>query len=154
MFSFADTMRFWGKAEIKGTNDCWDWLAGTFVDGYGTFWFRNKMYRSHRVSWILTFGEIPDGLLICHRCDSPHCVNPRHLFMGTNGDNMMDASRKGRLNAPRGENHAGSKLKNEDVFEIRRLRNQGLSYSELGRKFNCSDVNIKNIIVGKKWKHI
>ena len=103
---------------------------------------------------IFTFGEITDGLFICHHCDNPHCVNPRHLFIGTNGDNLMDASRKGRLNAPRGESHGGSKLKNEEIYEIRRLHKQGVTYKELGRRFNCSDVNIRNIIIGKKWKHI
>lgn len=85
--------RFWAKVE-KGP-DCWEWKAFR-NKGYGKFTYNGRMYLAHRLSWILTNGPIPDGLGVLHSCDNPPCVNPDHLFLGTQLDNMRDASNKGR----------------------------------------------------------
>jgi hypothetical protein len=91
--------RFWTKV-IKGQT-CWLWTGATNAKGYGIFGFRDKLMRAHRVAYMLTHGPIVDGLLVCHRCDTPACVRPDHLFVGTAADNTKDARRKGRLKSGR-----------------------------------------------------
>ena len=93
------TDRFWQK--VNKTGKCWEWTGclkdGSGGCGYGFFWFNGKNVRAHRFSWILSFGEIPNELCVCHKCDNPRCVNPEHLFLGTVHDNNVDAVKKGRV---------------------------------------------------------
>lgn len=93
----SDTVeqRFWPK--VEKTDSCWIWKAARRPDNYGQFKFRGQMMNANRVSWILHNGEIPDGLLVCHRCDNPPCINPDHLFLGSHQDNRTDAVKKGRI---------------------------------------------------------
>ena len=86
--------RFWAKVDKSG--DCWLWTASKTKEGYGYFRFDGAMRKAHRMSWLLTNGEIPEGMLVCHTCDNPSCVNPKHLWLGTNRDNMDDMNAKGR----------------------------------------------------------
>lgn len=89
--------RFWSKVDLKGPDDCWEWQASKLPDGYGSFGVRSRVVdKAHRVSWVLKNGPIPDGMSVCHRCDNPPCVNPDHLFLGTQQDNMKDMVSKGR----------------------------------------------------------
>lgn len=99
--------RFWVKVDKSaGPDECWPWLAGSCSAGYGTFRFNDRENSSNRVAWMLSFGPIPDGLWVLHRCDNPPCCNPRHLFLGTCGDNVRDCIAKGRGNRARGERSA------------------------------------------------
>ena len=86
--------RFWSK--VNKTGDCWLWTGVRVGIGYGQIYLNGKKTPAHRVSWLLHHGIIPNGLLVLHKCDNPPCVNPNHLFTGTNSDNMKDAYIKGR----------------------------------------------------------
>ena len=87
--------RFWQKVNVTPT--CWLWTASQNSDGYGVFSLDARTLRAHRVSWTLHAGKIPEGLCVLHSCDVRNCVRPAHLFLGTQRDNMVDASQKGRL---------------------------------------------------------
>lgn len=104
MLSESETERFWSRRQIVG--DCWLWTrtkkfreypAGGVVPYYGSFWSEGRSYIVHRLAYELTYGPIPKGLEVCHRCDTPACFNPDHLFLGTHTDNMRDKVKKGRV---------------------------------------------------------
>lgn len=90
--------RFLAKVQVQ-PDGCWVWTAA-LRDGYpyGVFCFDGKTYRAHRFSYLLYRGEIPEGQHVCHSCDNPTCVNPHHLFLGTQSDNIQDCLEKGRFN--------------------------------------------------------
>jgi hypothetical protein len=90
--------RFWDKIQCPdGPDGCWLWTGGKADHGYGTFWFNGRLTRAHRFAWTTFCGVIPAGSLVLHRCDTPACVNPSHLFLGSQSDNMTDCSTKGRV---------------------------------------------------------
>jgi hypothetical protein len=139
--------RFWRKV-AKG-DGCWMWLGGRFDRGYGRFNPEGKIsVRAHRYAWEVTNGPIPDGLIVCHRCDVPLCVNPAHLFLGTHKDNAQDRERKGR--GIYGERHPRAKLGRLEVAEIRALRAQGLSYRAIGNRFGVTAEQAGNVA---RWRH-
>ena len=150
--------RFWERCDKSGGSDaCWNWTAGCFVDGYGQIKVKGKPTKAHRLSWEIHNGPIPAGKLICHSCDNNRCVNPKHLFLGTHKDNMDDMRNKGRDNYVRsqwGENHADAKLTEKDVLEIRRLKEEGVSANHLSERFGVCAVQIRAIIRRQYWKHI
>lgn len=88
--------RFWKKVDKSGGPDaCWLWTAAKEHSGHGALSYKNKLMQAHRVAYVLAHGSIPDGLIICHRCNVPACVNPSHLYAGTHQDNMRDAINAG-----------------------------------------------------------
>jgi len=151
-----DIARFWAKVNVLGPDDCWEWLAGTNDKGYGNFWVEGKTLRPHRISWELTHGPIPEGLHCLHHCDNRVCVNPSHLFLGTNKVNVDDRVLKGRTFHPIGESHSLTKLSNEQVLEIRRLYTleNHVSQAKLGILFGVKRSVITKIISRKTWSHI
>jgi len=146
--------RFWSKVNVSTVDDCWEWQASKKDTGYGQIYVDGGPARAHRISWELTQGEIPEGLLVLHRCDNKICVNPNHLFIGTHSDNLVDSYNKGR-NYPRGEQKSGAKLKGAEVLEIRRLYATGkITQNKLARLFEVHEGAVSNIIYRHTWKHI
>lgn len=89
--------RFWTKVDIKHPNDCWEWKAFKGKDNYGWFHYKTGSETAHRVAYILTYGPIPQGLYVLHNCDNTRCVNPYHLKLGTQADNVKDMKDRNRF---------------------------------------------------------
>ncbi len=136
---------------------CWEWQGWTNKDGYGEFEYHDKLYRPHVVAYMISAGlpAIPYKMCVCHQCDFPACCNPNHLWLGTQKENIQDASRKGRLtNRLKGEKHLKAKLSSADVQQIRILREQGWMYKDIHDIFpHVNRSTIQNIGKGKTRRH-
>ena len=128
---------------------CWLWLAQVTSKGYGCFWFRNYPWRAHRAAWVLFRGEIPEGVQVLHRCDNPSCVNPEHLFLGTNADNMRDRDTKGRANQRRGEQHPYATFTEAQVHAIRA---DPRSMLEIAAAYGRPYMTIYQIVRRHTWR--
>lgn len=144
----------WGLAErfafyVQKGDGCWEWRGPKTSLGYGKLCFNYKYLGAHRVSWELHRGPIGAGLFLCHKCDNPGCVNPDHLFLGTQMDNMRDKIAKGR--DLYGEKNTEAKLKECQVREILR---DTRSLKEIAADYDVSGTMIGFIKNGRKWKHV
>lgn len=154
--------RFWEKVDDRaGPENCWPWLAGHDIHGYGVFMvgYPGRMVprKAHRIAWELTHAtHIPKGLCALHECDNPPCVNPAHLFLGTLKDNAADMLRKGRNrpNPQRGEANHNAKLTEERVRLIRHLRKLGWSRSQIATAARTSERSVKHVVQGETWVHV
>lgn len=139
--------RFWSK--VEKTDSCWVWKGGRRRKGYGVFHVLSRPVAAHRFSWELASGQkVPEGFHVLHRCDNPPCVNPAHLFVGSNADNMADAVEKGRHSSlhQRGRRR---RLSPEDVLEIRkRYGLGGLSHNDLAAAYGVSRTTIADVLKG------
>lgn len=147
---------FWNRVDVRGPDDCWVWQAQRDRDGYGGVEYGGKKQKSHRVSYVLANGEIPNGLCVLHSCDNPPCCNPAHLFAGTDADNVRDREAKGRGKTSRpGQLHPCAKLSDDGVRSIRSMYASG-SYSqqELAVIFGISRPQICGIVNHKSWTHV
>ncbi|HEY6731901.1 MAG TPA: HNH endonuclease signature motif containing protein [Solirubrobacterales bacterium] len=140
----------------RGADECWEWQARRHKQGYGLLseWDGERRSRllAHRVSWELAFGQIPDRLHVLHRCDNPPCVNPRHLFLGSQRDNNADKVAKGRQ--PRGESHPHSRLTEHDVRAIRDRARRGERRLLIAESFGISDTHVYAIINRRYWASV
>lgn len=146
--------RFWPKVQ-KSDSGCWMWTGALVGRGYGNFWDGNHYPPAHVFSWKLVNGEIPDGLFVLHRCDVRACVNPDHLFLGTQRDNIRDMMSKNRhrMGGPSGERNGNSKLLADQVKTIRHLYfAERRSYKEIAEHFSVSRVLIGRIVNNKIWR--
>ena len=147
--------RFDEKYEVVTESGCWIWIAYTDKDGYGTFWKNGMSKRAHRVSYELYKTKVPEDMLVCHRCDTPSCVNPDHLFLGTISDNMKDRSIKGRNRNQEGENHNMCKLSEKEILEIRDLlENSPYTQRTIADDYGISYPHLSDIKLGKRWSHL
>ena len=131
---------------------CWEWQLARNNDGYGVMKVGYKMMKAHRVSFALTFGPFDNELLVCHNCDNRSCVNPDHLFLGTNADNSADMKAKGRQ--ARGRTHGNSKLTEADIPVIMAQHATGAATRDIARDFGVSHAAISHITRGKSWTHV
>jgi len=137
--------RFMSKVEeSKDDEGCWDWKAGKFTNGYGSISIAGKNKLAHRVAYRLFLGPITENKLVCHKCDNKSCVNPDHLFLGDQFDNMRTVNKKGRVNG-------NAKLTESD---IKYIKNSSAMNTSLARLFNVSPSTISLIKKGKTWKHV
>jgi hypothetical protein len=143
-------------ALVEKTDSCWLWKGARNArrGGYGVFNLNRKAVCASRAAYLLFVGGIPRGKFIFHSCDTPPCVNPKHLWLGDPQSNMDDMVSKGRYVSrvlPRGELHHKTKLTAEDVVEIK--RSSSSSYA-LAKQFGVCDSTIRNIRRGVTWSHI
>lgn len=141
--------RFWNKVQKRGHNDCWFWQGSRDKDGYGFFSVHGVSRKAHRIAYILANGQLDPVYDVCHACDNPPCVNPRHLWRGTNVENHADKRRKGR--APRGVRAVNNYLQPTAVLTICRLWRRGLSCIEIAQRLEISRVVVSSICHGHSW---
>ncbi len=147
-----DKHRFLAYVFNRGPNDCWEWLGAISNGKYGHLQLNGKFIYAHRIAYFLKYGIDPGDLCVCHCCDNPSCCNPKHLFLGTNTDNMQDARQKGRNSY--GEKHGRAKLTEKDVIEIKRLLRLGVMHRIIAKKFNVSRPLISYINNNERWSHV
>ena len=158
--------RFWNMVNkngptpqhMKHLGPCWLWKGTPSKKRYGYLSIiknnKKRQIAAHRFSYELHYGPIPDNILVCHHCDFGRCVNPKHLWLGNNQDNMDDMIVKGRGNKLKGEQHWRSKLTDEQVRIIKSYPKYWGSDTELAKRFNISQPTVWGIRSGKRWKHI
>lgn len=136
-------------------DDCWTWTACVDKDGYGRFdgiVGTVRYFKAHRFSWALHSGQtIPDGMLVCHSCDNPRCVNPSHLWLGAAVDNVGDMDRKNRRNARIGENAARAKLTEEQALKILA---DCRPYTQIAADFGVTPMTVSDIKCRRSWSHL
>jgi hypothetical protein len=148
-----EEQRFWSKVDKRDEDECWNWQGAVDGKGYGAFWSaeQRKQIIASRMSYVLENGTIPSGAIICHKCDNPKCVNPKHLYAGTHADNMKDKVDRNRQNAPRGERQGSAKLNREEIMEIRRMKNEGKTLAYIADKFSISFQHVSDIVHLRRW---
>lgn len=136
---------------------CWLWEGNANPAGYGQIWNGKTIVNTHRFSYEYFVGPIPSvngrTLHVCHRCDTPACVNPDHLFLGTAKDNVKDMDKKGRSNRPinKGEKAPASKLSEADVLRIRKM---GGTYRDISEKYGITPAHVGHIKHNRCWAHL
>lgn len=141
---------FWSRFDKTGS--CWLWTGARISKGYGTVKLQRRSKLTHRVAWEWTYGPIPQGLWVLHRCDQPACGRPEHLFLGTHADNERDKAQKGRH--AQGERNGLAVLTASDVIEIRARRAAGELYRTIAKAFNITPTTACRIYRRRAWVHV
>lgn len=157
-FNGFTQLRFLRSAETNGLADdsCWLWTGNVNGNGYGRFPLANTLVLAHRLSYEMFVAPISPGMNVCHSCDNRLCVNPMHLWEGTQSDNLKDAVKKGRMRPPvtRGEANARTRLTEVQVRSIRLMARKGIQKRHLARVFSISPSSVGDIVARKTWAHL
>lgn len=149
---------FMKRVEFEPNTGCWLWSNAPGAGGYGTVRYDGRDQKAHRVSWALHRGYMPPrDIKVCHRCDTPPCVNPDHLWLGTQADNVADMMAKGRHRAVGcvGSENPMSALTEDDVWAIRGLiRQTNIPQAKIGKMFGVSQMTISRISTYATWPHV
>lgn len=142
--------RFWSKVNTDG--ECWEWQASKRSGKwpYGKFGVNGKdggWIHAHRMSWMLEHGAIPEGKVVCHKCDNPSCVRPSHLFLGSLKDNTQDMIRKGR-------NNPGAKYDVRTIQRVKELRQMSLTAVAIAEILEISPWTVHAVDRGEQWAHV
>ena len=147
--------RFWSRVDKRGENECWLWtgIRGRF--GRGVFHLRGKQVNASRLALFVTTGKWPtENEVVRHSCDNPSCVNPKHLLVGTQADNVADMYARGRQNPPIGERNGRAKLTTEQVIAIREAFSHGEPKLRIAKRFSVNRWTVKNIVERTRWGHV
>lgn len=143
---------------LDSKSGCWNWQKAKTPHGYGVLRLDGNLEYAHRYYYKLAYGEIEEGMHICHKCDNPSCVNPEHLFAGTRSDNLSDCVNKGRhvsvFRNLEGVKNNQSKMTPDKVSEIRQLAKAGVSQRKIARQFGIAQSTAGAIIRRETWKHV
>lgn len=150
------------KYTLKKENGCWDWIGSKDKHGYGQFCIKannnpkQRFVFAHRESYKFYKSKLSDDFVVCHHCDNPSCINPDHLWAGTQTENHKDMHNKGREGhgSAKGENTPVSKLKNQNITEIRSMYENGKSQQKIADIFGVTQGTISSILRKATWKHI
>ena len=145
------TERIEAKVEKIPEAGCWVWMGTTTVRGYGQIISHARKHYAHRASYEVFIGPIPKGMYVCHTCDNVYCVNPAHLFLGTQKQNLEDMARKKR--STWGEKNPMAKLKQSDIEPIRIAHQSGSLIKDLAEQYNVRPSTISSIIRKERWNH-
>lgn len=156
------TKKFWLDVDkTNNLNGCWIWKGPKTYNGYGAVTINYKHSTAHRIAYEIVNGPIvrtknPFDTVVCHTCDNPLCVNPDHLYLGTQAENVYDRNLRGRngYSGMPGERHHQAKLTNKQILEIRKRAAMGENQYDLATAFGVSQTNISMIVTRKTWKHI
>lgn len=166
---WGDIARFWSKVGVGWSGDCWEWKGRRkHKGGYATFTIGAKCSPSHRVAYMIRYGEITKGLDIRHICDNPSCCNPNHLEEGTRKQNMEDMVKRGRSatgdksprnlhpeSYPVGENFYKAKLTVEQVRQMRiDYKNNKITYRLLGKAYGITAATAFDAVTRRSWRHV
>lgn len=138
---------------VQSDGGCVLWTRLIDTKGYGEMWYRGRRVRCHRLAWRLAHGEEAKHN-VCHKCDVRNCINPDHLFDGTQSENMRDCIAKGRRNASRGRMGGRRKLRAEHIPEIVRRHGSGEKLTVIAKTFDVDPMTIFDVVHGLSWKHI
>ena len=147
--------RFFLKFNLNHETNCWEWITSSRANPYGLLNVHKKQLKAHVVSYALFIGPVPEGLCVCHKCDNPPCVNPVHLFLGTQNDNVKDCWGKGRgrkFPSQNGEANVIAKLTEEDVRYLR--NNYKPPMSAWSKKYGVCDATLYHALKGDTWRHL
>ena len=146
--------RFWSKVDRGDGQGCWLWTGVKSKWGYGQFSFDRRMVQAHRFAYQCSTGVVPEGLCVLHRCDTPACVRPDHLFVGTNAENVADKVAKGRQSSMKGTRHPLAKLTDEQVRAIRVRHARGHRQVDIATDFGIAQTSVSSIVRGTTWAHV
>lgn len=142
-------------SKVDKTDSCWLWKGAIASHGrYGSVGIAGKSWLAHRAAWFLFMGADPGTSCVCHHCDNGMCVNPSHLFLGTQTDNIHDMENKKRAKHPKLEAHGRAKLTMIDVLQIRQFHAEGMATRTIARRFpEVCRTTVRSIVKGKTWVH-